>query len=63
MAIRRELLCDPQSPTASRGTGACGAGRGASLQLFLLSQGSPILPISEHILTNSRKVIRLLKGS
>jgi hypothetical protein len=34
-----------------------------SLQLFLLSQGSPILPISEHILTNSRKVIRLLKGS
>ena len=35
----------------------------ASLQLFLLSQGSPILPISEHILTNSRKVIRLLKGS
>jgi len=34
----------------------------ASLQLFLLSQGSPILPISEHILTNSRKVIQLLNG-
>jgi hypothetical protein len=32
----------------------------ASLQLFLLSQGTPILPVSEHILTNSRKVIRLL---
>lgn len=35
----------------------------ASLQLFLLSQGSPILPISEHILGNSRRVIQLLEES
>jgi hypothetical protein len=34
----------------------------ASLQLFLLSQGSPALPLSDHILTNSRKVIQLLDG-
>jgi hypothetical protein len=30
--------------------------------LFLLSQGAPILPISDHILTNSRKVMKLLKN-
>lgn len=35
----------------------------ASLQLFLLSQGMPILPISEYILTNSRKVIESLSMS
>jgi hypothetical protein len=34
----------------------------ASLQLFLLSQGAPILPISDHIRTNSRKVMKLLKN-
>jgi hypothetical protein len=34
----------------------------ASLQLFLLSQGSPALPLSDHILTNSRKVIQILDG-
>ncbi len=35
----------------------------ASLQLFLLSQQFPLLPLSDHIVTNSRKVIRLLKVS
>ncbi|GAB7146268.1 hypothetical protein [Mycobacterium riyadhense] len=35
----------------------------ASLQLFLLSQGAPILPISDHIFTNSGKVMELLDGS
>jgi hypothetical protein len=34
----------------------------ASLQMFLLSQGAPALPLSDHILTNSRKVIQLLDG-
>ncbi|WP_230589235.1 hypothetical protein [Mycobacterium kansasii] len=35
----------------------------ASLQLFLLSQQCPLLTLSDHIVTNSRKVIRLLKVS
>jgi hypothetical protein len=35
----------------------------ASLQLFLLSQGMPILPISEHILSNSSKIIQRLRTS
>ncbi|WP_333890870.1 hypothetical protein [Mycolicibacterium gadium] len=34
----------------------------ASLQLFLLTRGAPALPLSNHILKNSRKVIQLLKG-
>ncbi|OHT78136.1 hypothetical protein BKG69_15940 [Mycobacteroides chelonae] len=32
----------------------------ASLQLFLLVYGTPILPLSDHIITNSHKVMRLL---
>ena len=32
----------------------------ASLQLFLLAHGTPILPLSDHIVTNSRKVVNLL---
>ena len=35
----------------------------ASLQLFLLSQGAPFLPISDHIRTNSRKVMKLLDAN
>jgi hypothetical protein len=32
----------------------------ASLQLYLLSYGIPTLPVSDHIVSNSRRVIRLL---
>lgn len=32
----------------------------ASLQLYLQSYGAPILPVSDHIMNNSRRVIRLL---
>ena len=31
----------------------------ASLQLFLLSRRAPALPVSDHIVRNSRKVIKL----
>ncbi len=34
----------------------------ASLQMYLLSQGTPLLPLSEHILSNSAKVLQLLDG-
>ena len=32
----------------------------ASLQLFLLAHGTPILPLSDHIVTSSRNVMKLL---
>ncbi|WP_262490961.1 hypothetical protein [Mycobacterium simiae] len=35
----------------------------ASLQLYLLSFGSPILPVSDHIVKNSRMVMNLLDGN
>ncbi|WP_205878915.1 hypothetical protein [Mycobacterium camsae] len=34
----------------------------ASLQLYLLSYGAPILPLSDHIVKNSRMVMNLLSG-
>ena len=34
----------------------------ASLQLYLLSYGAPILPVSDHIMKNSRMVMNLLSG-
>ncbi len=35
----------------------------ASVQLYLLSSGFPLLPVSDHIVKNSRKVMTLLDGS
>lgn len=35
----------------------------ASLQLYLLSYGAPILPVSDHIVTNNRMVMNLLDGN
>jgi hypothetical protein len=35
----------------------------ASLQMFLLRRGAPVLPLSDHILKNSRKVIQLLDSN
>jgi hypothetical protein len=35
----------------------------ASLQLYLLSYGAPILPVSDHIVKNSRMVMNLLDGN
>jgi hypothetical protein len=32
----------------------------ASLQMFLLRRGAPVLPLSDHILSNGRKVIHIL---
>ncbi|PJE18051.1 MAG: hypothetical protein CK429_05365 [Mycobacterium sp.] len=34
----------------------------ASLQLYLLSYGAPILPVSDHVMKNSRMVMNLLDG-
>jgi hypothetical protein len=31
--------------------------------MFLLSPGAPALPLSDHILNNSRKVMKLLDGN
>lgn len=35
----------------------------ASLQLYLLSYGAPILPLSDHIVKNNRMVMNLLSGN
>jgi len=35
----------------------------ASLQLFLLSYGTPFLPVSDHMVRNSRKVTKMLDAS
>jgi hypothetical protein len=35
----------------------------ASLQLYLASSGYLLLPVSDHIVKNSRKVMKLLAGN
>ena len=34
----------------------------ASLQMVLLQRGFPVLPLSDHIVNNSAKVMKLLDG-
>jgi hypothetical protein len=37
--------------------------RGLRSDMFLVTRQAPALPISEHILKNSRRVIQLLNGN